>query len=170
MIIGTYKPPCQNDSLFLENLSNNLSIYLKDYDNIVLLGGFKITPGNTNLQHFTDSFKVENLIPEATCFIGLPSCIDLIITNRKPYFKNTCMTTIGMSGFYKLTAVSLESQVLKALAKCNFYRNYKNFDEDNFNKDLKLKLDSLEKVDYYLFENAFIDALNTHAPIKTKTL
>ena len=31
LIIGTYKPPSQNDSLFLENLSNNLSPYLKDY-------------------------------------------------------------------------------------------------------------------------------------------
>ena len=29
--IGTYKPPSQNDSLFLENLSNNLSSY---YENI----------------------------------------------------------------------------------------------------------------------------------------
>ena len=34
LIIGTYKPQSQNDSLFLENLLNNLSTYLKDYDNI----------------------------------------------------------------------------------------------------------------------------------------
>ena len=60
--------------------------------------------------------------------------------------------------FYKLTAVSLKSQVLKALAKRKFYRNCKNFDEDNFNKDLKLKLDSLKELDYSLFENTFIDA------------
>ena len=75
-----------------------------------------------------------------------------------------------MSDFHKLTAVSLKFQVLKAPAKCKFCRNYKNFDEDNFNKDLKLKLDSLEELDYSLFENTFIDVLNTHAPIKTKIL
>ena len=40
----------------------------------------------------------------------------------------------------------------------------------NFNKDLKLKLDSLEKLDYSLFDNTFIDVLNTNGPIKTKTL
>ena len=34
LIIGTYKPPSQSDSLFLENLLNNLSTYLEDYDNI----------------------------------------------------------------------------------------------------------------------------------------
>ena len=87
-----------------------------------------MTPENTNLQHFADSFNLENRIHEATCFKGLPSCIDLIITNRKPYFKNTCVTATVMSDFHKLTAVSLKFQVLKAPAKHKFYRNYKNFD------------------------------------------
>ena len=137
LIIGKYKLPSQNNSLFLENLSNNLSTYLKDYDNILLLGDFNVTPENTNLQHFTYSFNLENLIHEATCFKGLPSCVDLIVTNRKPYFKNTFVTATGISDFYKLTTVSLKSQVLKAPAKPKFYGNYKNFDEDNFNKDLK---------------------------------
>ena len=31
-------------------------------------------------------------------------------------------------------------------------------------------LDSLEKLDYYLSDNSFINVLNTHAPIKTKSL
>ena len=88
--IGTYKPPSQKDCLFLENLSNNLSTYLKDYDNILLLGDFKMTQENTNLRHFTDSFNLENLINEATCFKGPPSCMDLIVINRKPYLKILC--------------------------------------------------------------------------------
>ena len=60
---------------------------------MLLLGDYNMTPEDTNLQHFRDSFNLENLIHEATCFKGLPSCIDLIITNRKAYFKNTCVTT-----------------------------------------------------------------------------
>ena len=136
----------------------------------VLLGHLNMTPENTNLQHFTDSFNLENLIHEATCFKGLPSCINLIITNRKPYFKNICVTTTGMSDFLVSTAVSLKSQVLKAPAKRKFYSKYENFDEDNFNKDLKLKLDPLKELDYSLFENTFMNVLNTHAPTKTKTL
>ena len=31
-----------------------------------------MTPENANLQHFTDSFIIENLIHEATSFKGLP--------------------------------------------------------------------------------------------------
>ena len=113
---------------------------------------------------FYRSFNLENLIFEAKCFKELPGCIDLIITNRKPYFKNTCVTTTGVSDFHKLTIVSLKSQALKASAKRKFYRNH------NFNNDLKLKFDSLEELDYCLFENTFIDVLNPHVPIKNWTL
>ena len=60
---------------------------------------------------------------EATFFKVLPSCIDLIITNKKPYRKNTCMTANWMSDFHKLTTVSLKSQVLKASPNRKFYRN-----------------------------------------------
>ena len=63
-----------------------------------------MTPKNTNLQHFTDSFNLGDLIHEAKCFKGPPSCIDLIITNRKPYFKNTCVTGTGMSDFHKINS------------------------------------------------------------------
>ena len=31
-----------------------------------------MTPENIDLQHFTDSFNLENLIHEATCFKGFP--------------------------------------------------------------------------------------------------
>ena len=43
-------------------------------------------------------------------------------------------------------------------------------DENAFNEDLNSRLDSTEKLEYPLFESIFIDVLNTHAPIKTKTV
>ena len=36
------------------------------------------------------------------------------------------------------------------------------------NEDLKSKLDSIEKLDYPLFQSIFIDVLNTYASVKTK--
>ena len=111
-----------------------------------------------------------NLIKEPTCFKGSPSCIDLIITNRKPYFKKTCLIETGLSDFHKLTVVSLKSQILKAPPKRKLYRDYKTFDENNFNNDLKSKLDTINNLDYITFEDIFISVLNTHAPIKTKIL
>ena len=57
--------------------------YLDSYENITLLGDFNIIPEDKNLQHFTDPFSLEHLINKPTCFKGSPSCIDLIINNRK---------------------------------------------------------------------------------------
>ena len=45
------------------------------------------------------------------------------------------------------------------------------FDENNFNNDLKTKLDSMKILDYSSFEDIFINnVLNTRAPVKTKLL
>ena len=95
-------------------MSKNLSRYLDSFENITLLGDFNMTPEYKKLQHFTDAFSLEHLINETTCFKGSPSCINLIITYRKSYFKNTCVTVPGISDLHKLTAVSLKSQILKA--------------------------------------------------------
>ena len=61
-------------------------------------------------------------------------------------------------------AVSSKSQILKTPPKIKTYRNYKTFDENRFNEDLKSKLDSIEK----RLKIIFIDVLNTYAPATTK--
>ena len=76
-----------------------------------------MTTEDKNLQHFIDTFSLERLVNEPTCFKGSPSCIDLIITNRKSYFKNTFVAATGIFDFHKLTAVSLKSQILKSPSK-----------------------------------------------------
>ena len=76
-----------------------------------------MTSEDKNLQYFTDTFSLEYLINEPTCFKKSTACIDLLITNRKSYFKNTCVTVTGISDFHKLRVFSLKSQVLKAPPK-----------------------------------------------------
>ena len=80
------------------------------------------------------------------------------------------MLETGISDFHRFTAVSLQSQILKAPPKQKLYRDYKAFDENSFNNDLKSKLDSIKILDYSSFENIFINVLNTHAPVKTKII
>ena len=86
LMIGAHKPTDQ--SVFLESLSKNLSIYLATYENIILLGDFSMTPEDKNLQIVADSFYLERLIKKPTCFKRSPSSIDLTITNKKTYFKS----------------------------------------------------------------------------------
>ena len=137
----------------------------------MVLGDFNITPEDRNLQLSAESFNLEHLIKKPTCFKGSPSCIDLIIANRKAYFKKACiLLESGISDFHKLTTVSLKSQILKAPPNRKLYRDYKAFDENSFNNDLKTKLDSVKILDYSSFEDIFINVLNTDTPVKTKII
>ena len=120
--------PSQNNFLFLENISRNFSRYLDSYENITLLGDFNMTAEDKNLQDFTDTFSLEHLINEQNCFKGSPGCTDLIITNRKPNFKNTCVTVTGISHYHKFTAVTWKSQILKAPPKIKAYTDTLNHD------------------------------------------
>ena len=88
-IIYTYKPPSQSDSLFLENLLNNLSTYLKDCDKILLLGDFNMTPRKTNLQHCNDSLNLENLM-------SLLNCVPYVLTCQRALraYVLTCQRTL----------------------------------------------------------------------------
>ena len=171
LIVVAYKPTDQSNSVLLESLCKRLSIYLDTYENVMLLGDFNITPEDRNLQLSAESFNLEHLIKNPTCFKGSPSCIDLIIADRKAYFKKACiLLEPGISDFHKLTTVSLKSQILKAPPKRKLYRDYKAFDENSFNHDLKTKLDSVKILDYSSFEDIFINVLNTHTPVKTKII
>ena len=55
-----------------------------------MLGDSNMTSKDKNVQRVTDTFILELLINELTCFKASPSCIDLIITNRN----NTLITLV----------------------------------------------------------------------------
>ena len=58
----------------------------------------------------------------------------------------------------------------KSKPKEIIYRNFKKFNEEDFNQELRGRL-STELVDNYSsFENVFIDVLNRHASIKKKVI
>ena len=53
------------------------------------MGDFNMTIENKNLEVFMNSFGLESLNNKPTCFQSkYPSCIDLILTNKKDLFKN----------------------------------------------------------------------------------
>ena len=95
--------------------------------------------------NFTENFRFEHLINESNSFKESRSCTDLIMTYRKSYFKNTCLTVTRISNF------SLKYKILKAIPKMKTYRNQKTFDKKRFSDDVKSKLESIGKLDYMLF-------------------
>ena len=69
--------------------SNELTNLAVRYDNFVILGDFNLTTENKNLDLFMNVFDLESLTKTPTSFkSNIFSCIDLIISNKKEFFKN----------------------------------------------------------------------------------
>ena len=132
----------------------------------MLIGNFN---KKKNLDVFMNSFGLECLIKKPTCFQSKnPSCIDLILTNKKDLFKNSNVLEVGISDHHSLTITTLKSQLVKGNAKTKLYRDYSEFNMDNFKAELDDKLKSGVVTEYSNFQNIFIQILNNHVLAKKK--
>ena len=102
-----------------------------------------------------------------TCFKGEDSRIDLILTNRKYSFNNTCSFETGLSDYHRLIysvmKTTFKSEELKKLIYCY----YSNFSSECFKDDF-MSIICQEKHDYSDFEKKFIATFNKHASKKIK--
>ena len=71
-----------------------------------------------------------------------------------------------------MTVAAFKSQLLHQKPKEISYRNYKHFDRNNFEKEIKntLILQKISPKDFSAFKNIVLEALNLHAPLKTRYL
>ena len=55
------------------------------YENILLMGDFNSEVSEEAMANFCEAYNLTNLINEPTCYKSQvnPSCIDVILTNRK---------------------------------------------------------------------------------------
>ena len=101
MFICIYRPPKQNNQYFLENLSSTDDHYSSIYDNYIFH-----CPALTS---FMQSFNLFNLIRTNKCFKGKGCFIDLILTNRKYYFKHSSTFETGLSDHHHLVYSMLKT-------------------------------------------------------------
>ena len=129
LCIRLYKPPSQNEKYFLENLSLALTKISCKCENVTLIRDFNLTVENKNLKVFMNTFELECLIKKPTCFPSTsPSCIDLILTNKKEFFQNSNVLEVGISDPHSLIVTALRNQLVKHNAKTKLYRDYNSFD------------------------------------------
>ena len=139
------------------------------YDNYIILGDFNMEPSDSILKTFMRSHNLFNLIKANTCFKGSGSCIDLILTNQKFCFKNSSTFETGLSDHHHLIYSMLKTTFQKEDSKRLIYRDYKNFNNEYFQNDLKNGLSKCPK-NYESFGNLFETVLDRHTPRKTKIL
>ena len=53
-----------------------------------------------DFKDYLDVNGLSNIVKKATCSKGVPSLIDLIITNRPKRFRNTVSVETGLSDFH----------------------------------------------------------------------
>ena len=127
------------------------------------------------LDEFCDLFNLTNLITSPTCFTKThKSTIDLILTNKESCFQKAKVTETGLSDFHKLISTFLRSQFCRLKPKKIHYRNFKNFNEENFleevkNTDFRLNSDDPNE-NYELITNVFSNIVEKHTSLKKKFL
>ena len=126
-------------------------------------------PSHMQLSAFMEHYNYYNLIKNNTCFKGDGSCIDLILTDRRYFFKNTSSFETGISDNHHLIYSMLKTTFEKEETKKVTYRNYKQFQVENFEKDLISSLRNCNG-EYENYEQNFIKVLNTHVPIDQRIL
>ena len=90
-----------------------------------------------SLENFMTTFNLESLIKKPTCFqFSNPTCLYLILTNRRELFKNTDVIEAEISDHHSLITTALKSLLLKGNAKTKVYRAYSSFNIDYFKEDL----------------------------------
>ena len=105
-----YRSPSRNEKYFIDHLSKTSGQLSCQYDKAVLVGDFSLTIDNKSLESFMTTFDLECLIKKPTCFQSLNSIfIDLILTNRKVFFKNTGIIEVWISDDHNLIVTALKS-------------------------------------------------------------
>ena len=132
-----YRRPSQNEKYFIEHLSKTVGQLSFQHGKTMLIGDFNLTINNKRLQNVMTTFDLECLIKKPTCFQSSnPTCVDLILTSKKEFVKNTDVIEVGISNNHSFIVTVLKSLLLKGKAKTKLYRDYDPFNIDLFKEDL----------------------------------
>ena len=168
----SYNPHKNIISNHLRHLNKGLDVYLKHYDNLLILGDLNSELKDSGLNDFYNVNNFKSLTKKPTCFKNSnnPSWIDWFPINRSRYFRNASTIETGIFGFNKLVVTVLKMFYKKQKPKIIQYRNYKTFNEQLFRIELDKELAKIDLNNAELaeFHNEFLSVLNKHAPIKYK--
>ena len=114
------------------------------------------------MNEFCEIYNLENLVNKPTCFKKPinPSCIDLILTNRKDSFQKTIVLETGISDHHSMAVTTLKTRLKKQSPKIITYRNYKSININTFNNELDKELKNInisnKHITYDLFKTCFM--------------
>ena len=172
VFICTYCPHKSMIENHMEIISMQLNEYQNKYDNFVIMGDLNSEIGEDAMKDFCSIYNFKSLINTPTCFKNPlnPSCIDLILTNKPRSFQKSSTIETGLSDCHRCTVTVMKTTFMKQEPKIIYYRNFKNFINNIFRRDLIFEIDKIGPLNISCneFENIFLDTLNKHAPLKKR--
>ena len=133
LLFNIYRPPKQDPKFFIQQLSEGLDFYMRNYDNIIIDGDFNLTPDSPVLDEFIEVNSFYNHMKEKTCWKSTQgSCIDLIMSNRKSSLMNILVLETGLSDHHLLIYTMLKTTYDKLRPVKISYRKYKHFNKNHF--------------------------------------
>ena len=167
LLCATYRAPSQNHNYFFDNIDKCLDVYSTN-KRVVLASDLNAQVGEKSFDTFLYQHQLTSISRNPTCYKNPnnPSCIDHILTNSpKSFFKTETVFT-GLSDFHKLVLSVFKLHFSKVKAKEVSYRDFRDFKENNFNRDLQSRLSAQSVEEYASFEKFSLDVLNKRAPLK----
>ena len=137
LLCGTYHPPAQNDQYFFN--CNDKDLDTCSNHDVLLAEDFDAEDDEPCLSNFLYQHDLYNLVKVGTCVknSSKPTSIDLFLTAKNTHFQNTVAVCSGLSNFHKLVLTVLETSLNKNKHCQILYRDYKNFNSEFFNEDLR---------------------------------
>ena len=105
------------------------------------MGDFNSEITENAMEEFMKVYNLKNLTKGPTFYKNLdkPSCIDLILTNRKKSFHSSHIIETGISDFHKMVVAVMKIDFQKQNPRVVYYCDYKNFSNDDFINNLLSK-------------------------------
>ena len=138
-------------------------------EKIIILGDFNIEEEDKVMKSFLQEHTFYNMMKQNTGFKGDGGlCIDLLITNSKFSFIKVNFFETGLSDHHHKIYTILKTKPEKFKPKKSKYRNFKQYDSDEFKLDIFNSMSPMRI--HEAFKNNFVLILDKHAPKKTKYL
>ena len=181
-IIGIYRPPSMDNTLFTNLFTKGMDLITTKFDNLLVLGDLNYdlldrTKGSTLLD-MCDIFDFKSIIKSATCFMKncQPSLVDVILTNQPRLCFGALNFGCGISDWHNMIGVAVRGTAVRDQKQKTKYRSFKNFDPKEFNDDVgripfhaAYVFDDVDDI-YWAHERLLTDIVDKHAPIKERVV
>ena len=121
-----------------QTIYNGFRFISAKYENMTLIRNFNVSPEDSYMETFCESYGSKNLIKVPTCHKNAqnPSCIDLILRNSPLSFQSSGVIETGLSDFHKMIVTVMKTTFQKLDPKIIHYRDYRKYNNYSFRQDL----------------------------------